>query len=80
MYYNNKLVNSTDKPKTTWSIIKTVTNNKKNSNNVSMMEIDGRITTHHQTIAEEFSNVFGNGNVIIIKIYNHLPTAIKINN
>jgi len=27
MYYNNKLVNSTNKPKTTWNIIKTITNN-----------------------------------------------------
>jgi len=28
-YYNNKLANSTSKPKTTWSIIKTITNNNK---------------------------------------------------
>ena len=58
MYYNNKLANSTNKPKTTWSIIKTITNNKKNPNDILMMEIDGKITTHHQTIAEEFNNYY----------------------
>ena len=51
-YYNNKLANPTNKPKTTWSIIKTITNNKKNPNNISMMEIDGKITSlnHYRSI------------------------------
>ena len=56
MYYNNNVANSTNKPKTTWSIIKTITDNKKNLNNTLMMEIDGKITTHYQTIAEKFHN------------------------
>jgi hypothetical protein len=58
MYNNNKLANPTNKPKTTWSIIKTIINNKKNVNNILMMEIDGKITTHHQTIAEECNNYY----------------------
>ena len=58
MYYNNKLANSTNKPKTTWSIIKTITSNKNNPTGILMMEIDGKITTHHQTIAEEFNNYY----------------------
>jgi len=60
-YYSNKLANSTNKSKTTWSIIKTITNNKKNPNNILMMKIDGKITTHHQTIAEEFNNYYCSG-------------------
>jgi hypothetical protein len=56
MYYNHKLAKSTNKPKATWSIIKSITNNKKNPNNILKMEINGKITTHHQTIAEEFNN------------------------
>ena len=50
MYYNNKLANSTNKPKTTCSIIKTITNNKKNLSNILMMETDGKITSpnHHR--------------------------------
>jgi len=51
MYYNNKLANSTNEPKTTWSIIKTITNNKMIPNNILMMKTDGKFTTHHQTIA-----------------------------
>ena len=39
-------------------IIKTITNNNKNPNDILMMEIDGKITTHHQTIAEEFNNYY----------------------
>jgi hypothetical protein len=41
-----------------WSTIKTITNNKKNYNDILMMEIDGEITTRHQTIAEEFNNYY----------------------
>ena len=54
----NKLADSTNKPKTTWSIIKTITNNKKNPNDLLMMENDGKITTHHQTIAEVFNSYY----------------------
>ena len=57
MYYNIKLANSDNKPKTTWSIIKTVTN-KKNFNSILMMQIDGKITTHYQTIAEKFNHYY----------------------
>jgi hypothetical protein len=32
--------------------------NKKNLNNILMMEIDGKITTHHQTIAEKCNNYY----------------------
>jgi hypothetical protein len=55
MYYDNKLANCDNKPKTTWSIIKTIANNKKNCNNILMMQIDGKITAHYQTIAEKFN-------------------------
>jgi len=72
MYCNNKLTNSTNKPKITWSIIKTITNNKKNLNNILMMEIDGNITTHHQTIAEKFKQPFSN-----IKIKNTTTYEIQ---
>ena len=58
MHYNNKLGNSTNKPKTTWSIIKTITNNKENPNNILTMETDENIPTRHQTIAEEFYNYY----------------------
>ena len=57
MYYNNKLANSSNKPKTTWTIIK-ITNIKKNCKNVLMMKIDGKVTTHYQTIAKKFHHYY----------------------
>jgi hypothetical protein len=33
-------------------------NNKKNINNILMMEIDGEVTPHRQTIAEKFNNYY----------------------
>ena len=57
-YYNNKLANSTNKPETAGSIVKTITNNKKNLNTISNMEIDGKIATHHQTIPNKFNNYY----------------------
>jgi len=58
MYYNSKLANFDNKPKTTCSIIKTITNNKKNCNNILMMQIDGKITTYYKTIAEKFNHYY----------------------
>ena len=58
MNYNDKLANSTNKPKTAWSIIKTITNNKINPNDKLMMKIDGKPTTHKQIIAEEFNSYY----------------------
>ena len=58
LYYSAKLTNSTNKPKTTWNIIKTITNNQTKSNNMLMMEIEGKLTTHHQTIAEKFNTYY----------------------
>jgi hypothetical protein len=51
-------MNIQDKPKTTWNIIKTITNNHKKSNSMLMMEIEGKLTTHHQSIAEKFNTYY----------------------
>ena len=42
-YYNTKLINSTNKAKTTWNIIKTITNNQRKSNNMLIMEMEGKL-------------------------------------
>jgi hypothetical protein len=73
MYYSNKLANSTNKPKTTRSIIKTITNNKNNLNNILKMEIDGKITTHNQTFAEKLNNYY-------VSVANNITNNNPINN
>lgn len=77
MYYNNKLANCTSKPKTTWSIIKTITNNNNNNfNNILMTEIYWKITTHYQTIPGNFNNNY----VSVVDITNNNPTNNTIGN
>ena len=56
MYYNNKLAHSNNKPKTTWSNIKTMINNVKNCNNILMIQIDGNITSHYITLHHNTSH------------------------
>ena len=51
-------MNVCNKPKTMWSIVKTITNNKKNLSTISVMEIDGKVTTNHQTIADKSNNYY----------------------
>ena len=48
----------TNKLKTTWRIVKTITNNKNNIDAVSIMVLDGKITTHNQTIADKLNNYY----------------------
>jgi hypothetical protein len=72
MYYSSKLANSSNKPKTTWSIIKTITSIKKNCNNVLMMQIDGKVTTHYQTIAEKLNHYY-------ISVANNITNNKSIN-
>jgi hypothetical protein len=58
LYYSNKLSNSENKSKTTWSIIRTITSNKKNVNNISMMKINDKLTSNHQIIGDNFNKYF----------------------
>ena len=51
-------MNVCNKPKTMWSIVKTITNNKNNIDAVSIMVLDGKITTHNQTIADKLNNYY----------------------
>jgi hypothetical protein len=42
----------------TWSIIKTITSNKKNVNNISVMKVNDKLTSNHQIIADNFNKYF----------------------
>jgi len=58
LYYSAKLTNSTNNNKKTWNIIKTITNNQRKSNNMLMMEIEGKLTTHSQSIVEKCNTYY----------------------
>jgi hypothetical protein len=58
IYYDKLLLKSNNKPKTTWNIVKTVTNNKDTINNISPMNIKDKMSNNPLAIANKFNNYF----------------------
>jgi len=58
MYYNKLLWKSNNKPKATWNIVKTVTNKKDNVDNLISMNINDKISSNPQVIANSFNSYF----------------------
>jgi len=46
---------SSNKPKTTWNIVKTITNNKDTINNISTMNIKDKISSNPLAIANPYN-------------------------
>jgi hypothetical protein len=58
LYYNNLLIKSNNKIKTTWNIVKTVTNNRGPTNNISTMNINDKLSSNPLVIADAFNSYF----------------------
>jgi len=59
MYNYSKLISQSDnKQKTTWNIIKTLTNNKKTSNITIPININDELTANPTSIANVFNTYF----------------------
>jgi hypothetical protein len=58
LYYNKLLLKSNNNPKTTWNIVKTITNNKDTINNISLMNIKDKMFHNPLAIANEFNTYF----------------------
>jgi len=56
--YKELLLKSNNKPKTTWKIVKTITNNKGNINNISTMNIKDIISSTSLAIANACNTYF----------------------
>ena len=56
--YNVLLSKSNNKPKTTWKIVKTITNNKDNINNISTMNIKDKISSNPLAIGNASNTYF----------------------
>ena len=54
------ILESTNRSRTTWEIVKTVTNNRRSVNNVQTVIINNKGTTNPSTIADAFSSVADN--------------------
>jgi hypothetical protein len=49
---------SNNKPKTTWNIVKTITNNKNTINNISTMNIKDKVPSNPLATANAFNTYF----------------------
>jgi hypothetical protein len=55
LYYNNRIMKSNNKPKTTWNIVRTITNNKNTTNNITTMNVNNQLSNDPQTIVNAFN-------------------------
>jgi hypothetical protein len=58
LYYNKLILKSNNKPKTTWNIVKTITNNKNTINNISPININYKSSSSPLAIANAFITYF----------------------
>jgi len=58
MYFDKLLLKSTNRPSTTWNIVKTVTNNRTTSSNIAELNINNTLTSNPFTIANAFNTYF----------------------
>ena len=57
MHHYNKLnADSTNKARTTWDIIRKITNNSKSNHAISLINIDGKLCSSNQIIANILNN------------------------
>jgi hypothetical protein len=56
LHYNNKVFKSNNKIKTTWDIIKTETHKNRTNKGTQLINVDGKLITNQQSIANSFNN------------------------
>jgi exonuclease III len=58
LYYNGLILNSNNKTKSTWNIIKTMTGKSINNSEVQILNTEGKLTDNHQKIADSLNEYF----------------------
>jgi hypothetical protein len=58
MLARKTLLKSNNKPKTTWNIVKIITNNKNTINNITTMNIKDKLSCNPLAIANAFNTYF----------------------
>jgi hypothetical protein len=58
MEFDKLILNAHNKIKTTWNIINTESGRKNNSNNIKVLDADGKKIIDQQSIAETFNEYF----------------------
>jgi hypothetical protein len=73
--YNKLLFKSNNKPRTTWNIVKTITNNKNNINNISTINIKDKLSSNPLAIANAFNTYFSSPAENLIKNFSGKNTT-----
>jgi hypothetical protein len=55
-HYNTLIVKSNNKTRTTWNIVKTITNNRRPSDNITMIKINNKLSCNPIDIVDAFNN------------------------
>jgi hypothetical protein len=78
LHYNKLLLKSTNKTKTTWNIVKTITNNKNTINTITTMNINDQLSSNSLAIANAFNSYFSSvaENLLIKKFSGKIPLII----
>jgi hypothetical protein len=58
LHYNTIIKKSNNKTKTTWNIVKTITNNRGPTNNITMMKINDKLSSNPIDIVDAFNHYF----------------------
>jgi hypothetical protein len=58
LYYDRRILNSENKMKNTWNIIKTVTGKKESKEDIQYLNIKGNTTSNQQILANKFDDYF----------------------
>jgi hypothetical protein len=80
LHYNKLLLKSNNKTKTTWNIVKTITNHKNISNTIKTMNINDENNSNPLVIADFFNNYFSSvAENLIAKNFLETNTTNKMN-
>jgi hypothetical protein len=79
MHYNKLISQSSNKTKTAWNVIKSLTNKRPNSKDELMLNTEGKLYKNPQILADTFNNYFSKFvDESVINLLN--KTTIKLTN
>ena len=77
LYYNKLLGKSNNKTKTTWQIVKTITNHNETDRNLSMLNFNNKLSNNPLTLANAFNTYFSSAAKNLLK--KNFSAKTKIN-
>jgi hypothetical protein len=77
-YYNKLLLKSNNKTRTTWNIVKTISDNKGPTDNITAMKLNDKLSCNLLAIADAFNNYFSSvAEKLLLRNYFGEPSVIN---